>query len=445
MTGTLTADTQAILLLTAPLITGADGTRPKFLTLGDYKRLARRLRELGRTPADLVSASADSLIAECESVVPGPVLRELLGRGFQLAQAMERWRARAIWVISRADEVYPRRLKARLQEDCPPILYGCGDVALLASGGLAIVGSRDASDDMLDWTGGIGRLAARSGVTVVSGGARGVDDAAVRSALDDGGRGCAMLADSLEKHAISRSHRQAIVDRRFVLVSPYDPAARFNVGHAMGRNKLIYALADGGLVVNSALESGGTWAGAIEQLRTYRWGTLWVRQSDDAAPGNAELLRHGGIAWPGPATEVELRGMLAESAGKRHSATPLFPEKDEATPTHVVPPVETKPALADESPLPAQLPIGEGTSSAPADRLYEAAKLIILDVLARPVAEADVATALGLPKATVKQWLARLVDEGVVVKDRRPVRYRLSGSEATLPIDVTSDSPRRTA
>jgi hypothetical protein len=34
----------------------------------------------------------------------------------------------------------------------------------------------------------------------------------------------------------------------------------------MQRNKLIYALADAALVVNSDFEKGGTWAGAIEQL-----------------------------------------------------------------------------------------------------------------------------------------------------------------------------------
>ena len=54
-------------------------------------------------------------------------LQRLVGRGFLLSQAIERWQARAIWVVSRADAEYPRHLKARLREDAPAILYGCGD------------------------------------------------------------------------------------------------------------------------------------------------------------------------------------------------------------------------------------------------------------------------------------------------------------------------------
>ena len=66
-------------------------------------------------------------------------LQKLLGRGFLLSQVIERWQARAIWVVSRADAEYPRRLKTRLREDAPAVLYGCGDMALLETGGLAVV------------------------------------------------------------------------------------------------------------------------------------------------------------------------------------------------------------------------------------------------------------------------------------------------------------------
>ena len=51
---------------------------------------------------------------------------------------MERWRARAIWVVTRADADYPRRLKGRLRGNSPPVLYGCGDPAFLDGGGLAV-------------------------------------------------------------------------------------------------------------------------------------------------------------------------------------------------------------------------------------------------------------------------------------------------------------------
>lgn len=52
---------------------------------------------------------------------------------------------------------------------------------------------------------------------------------------------------------MNREHRNLLIGDQLVLISPYDPSAGFNVGHAMQRNKLIYALADASLVVNADL------------------------------------------------------------------------------------------------------------------------------------------------------------------------------------------------
>ena len=76
MTATLESNTQAILLLTAPLRSGpgrrdgdsdgggSDGG-PDLLSLGEYNELARALRDRKRAPSDLLSSDAASLIAEC--------------------------------------------------------------------------------------------------------------------------------------------------------------------------------------------------------------------------------------------------------------------------------------------------------------------------------------------------------------------------------------------
>ena len=307
MTATLSDDTKAILLLTASFNAGSAEPRHLPLSLGDYKHLARKLRELGRKPADLIAPSANDLVAACGAVVEAARLRELLSRGFQMAQAVERWSARAIWVISRADESYPRRWKERLKEDCPPILYGCGDVALLARGGLAVVGSRHADDDTLAWARHVGATAAEAGVAVVSGGARGIDEAAVRGSLEAGGRASVVLADSLEREAINKANRQPVVDKRLVIVSPYDPAAGFNVGHAMGRNKLIHCLADASLVVRCDAGSGGTWSGAVEHLGREGATALYVRNGAEAPEGNRALLAKRAVPWPEPTSVNELR------------------------------------------------------------------------------------------------------------------------------------------
>jgi DNA processing protein len=314
MNDALSPNTQAILLLTAPLIVGrgAAGERP--LSAGDYNRLAAHLRGIGRKPADFLDAKAEEVLRECQEVVDTDQVRRLLERGFLLSQAVERWSSRAIWVMSRADPEYPRRLKARLNGAAPAVLYGCGDVRLLDTGGLAVVGSRDVDDSLVAYTESVGQLAARSHKTLVSGGARGIDQAAMRGALQGGGRGIGVLADSLEKAALNREHREALLSKRLVLASPYDPSAGFNVGHAMQRNKLIYALADAALVVNSDINKGGTWAGATEQLDKLRYVRVYVRSTGTPSPGLHALKVHGAESWPNPSTADELTAALGALA-----------------------------------------------------------------------------------------------------------------------------------
>ena len=329
----LAPNTQAILLLTAPLISGQRTSAAGPLSSGEYKRLARLLRESGREPADLLGSAADEILKQCQPHFDTARLESLLERGFLLSLVVERWQARAIWVISRADAGYPMRLKKRLREDAPPVLYGCGDPALLDTGGLAVVGSRNANDALIQYTEGIGQAVASARRTLVSGGARGIDQAAMHGALNAGGKSVGVLADILERAAIDRGYRDFLMNRQLALISPYDPAARFNVGHAMQRNKLIYALANAALVVNSDYQKGGTWAGAVEQLDKLKLVKIYVRSSGQAAKGlealhALERIAHLGRGGLGVDLGVCLGVGLGRGrcgAGDRHRHRRLHP------------------------------------------------------------------------------------------------------------------------
>jgi DNA processing protein len=300
MNSALSCDTQAILLLTAPLISGRASPAADVLSPGEFKRLVRRLRELNGKPGDLLSPDQNALLDACTAVVERGRLQRLLDRGFLLGQVVEHWQTRAIWVKSAADLGYPQRLEALLGDDAPPVLYGCGDVGFLDRGGLAVVGSRNADDEMLDYAANVGRLAAKAGKAIVSGGAKGIDRSAMFGGLDGGGRAIGVLSDSLERTAMNRENRDHIIHGRLVLVSPYDPSAGFNVGNAMQRNKLIYALSDAALIVSSDLDKGGTWAGATEQLDRLRLVPIYVRSRPKRSAGIDALLRKGAVEWPDP-------------------------------------------------------------------------------------------------------------------------------------------------
>ncbi len=312
-------DGQAILLLTAPLLVGGGGRRPaggdvkrRPLTLREYNSLAAELQRRALAPAALLDdGSPIPDIARGARLDPDRIAG-LFDRRYALARALERWEKGGIWVVTRADARYPRLLRQRMGRHRPPVFYGCGDPELLDRGGLAVVGSRAVADDVAVFAEEVGALCASSAVPIVSGGAKGVDQAAMRGATDAGGCAVGILANNLARAVLVRANRDAIMQGRLVLVSPYDPAARFFVGHAMARNRLIYGLADSALVVNSDLGRGGTWTGAKEQLGKLKYVQVHVRSRGRSSEGLEGLVERGAKPWPDPGTPGELRLVMAQ-------------------------------------------------------------------------------------------------------------------------------------
>ena len=205
-THVLTPDTQAILLLCGTFGQPRDGvTRP--LALAEYNRLAQWLQQHGLRPADLLRADTAAALVADDLPLDAQRLLGLLERGGPMALAVEGWANKGLWVVGRSDEGYPQRLKSWLGRQAPPLLYGVGVIALLAGGGLAIVGSREVDDAGSDFARRVAETCARQGLQVVSGGARGVDTEAMRAALEYDGTVAGVLADSLARAAVSGRYR----------------------------------------------------------------------------------------------------------------------------------------------------------------------------------------------------------------------------------------------
>ncbi len=314
----ISADTQAALLLIAPLLTRRQDGAPEPLQPSEHRRFTGFLSENGWSLADLLAKGAEDALTHERLPLDADRLRLLLSRGFLLSQALEHWRSRAIWVVGAADDDYPPRLK-RLGKDAPPILFGCGDHSLLRQGGLAVVGSRRTDEDVLDYAERIGKLTARAGRALISGGARGVDQAAMRGALEADGAVVGVLSNDLQGAALRGEHRSALIDGHLTLVSPYAPAAGFNVGNAMQRNKMIYAMADAALIVNSDYQQGGTWAGAVEQLDKLNLAPVYVRCGEGKA--FEALIRKGACLWPDPETPESFEQALAAAPAQPEHQT----------------------------------------------------------------------------------------------------------------------------
>ena len=425
----LSANTKAILLLTSPLILGRS-VRSEALTPGEYYGLYHYLYSIEKEPADLVESGAEDLLDRCVRNINKPAvsrerLQRLLVRGILLTQAVESWRQRAIWVVSHRDQAYPQRLGERLKDKTPAILYGCGDPTLLDSGGLAVVGSRHVNEDILKYTKEIGNLAASAKRTIVSGGAKGVDQAAMNGAFESGGKSIGVLANGLKGAVTNRTHRDLILNEQLVLISPYDPSSGFNVGHAMQRNKLIYALADAALVVNAVTGKGGTWNGAIEYLNKYHLAPLFVRSTGAPSEGLKALHQKGALRWPNPGNAEELEAIF----GRDYSKTPY--QQSQGMMEAVLETEETPPASVSPQAV-KQASDTKNPAVSPADELFEKVKSLIFQFVQTPMSRNEIQAELEITSGQADKWLRRLLKEGVVEKTKTPVRY--SAAQRQLPL-----------
>ncbi len=309
-------DAQVLLLLCSHLGLTAD---PEFapLTLREWNQLARKLQAAHLRPAALLEWRAAELQRQLAlSAEEARRIAALLERGGALAILLERLEALGIRPLTRADADYPQRYRQRLRDSAPAVLFYAGEKALLGQPGIAVVGSRRLDEAGQECARLIGNACGLSGLVLYSGGARGVDTISMESALEARGTAVGVLADSLEQ--ASRRWSSALQRGDLCLLTPYSPNAGFSVGAAMGRNRLIYCLADYAIVVASDAETGGTWAGATEALQ-HGWVPVFVLAHDNMPAGNKLLLQRGALPFPHPFKEPpsQLADWLAREAARR--------------------------------------------------------------------------------------------------------------------------------
>lgn len=229
------------------------------LTPGLGPRIARQLLSAFGLPEAIFAAGLPALrrilpesLAQALAQAPGAAVLSAI-------DATEHWLAASTQhtVLSLADATYPQALLD--MPDPPAALFAIGRLELLNRPAVAIVGSRNATQQGMANAEDFAGALARAGVTVVSGLALGIDGAAHRGALaaDGGGSTVAVVGTGVDVTYPS-SHRALTQDirARGVVVSEFPlgtPALAHNFPR---RNRLIAGLSRGVLVVEAALRSG---------------------------------------------------------------------------------------------------------------------------------------------------------------------------------------------
>ena len=298
----ISEEAQVSLLLFGTLGKQAEGAEP--LTLSQFNVFEEAVTRLGHRLTDLLTD--ESIIDPiCKSTdgdkrirkkIEADNILKLIRRGVLLSFCLEKWSPYGITVLCRSDPLYPKRLLSHLGNRAPPVIYYAGNSTLLTGGGMAYVGARDASNESLDAVRTVVKLYTDRNEPTVSGGARGVDETSMTTALELGGSVIGALSGDLMKTCVKPTYRDALAAGKLLLFTAVDPSVGFTPINAMERNKYIYAMADTCFVAQSGTD-GGTWSGAVEELKRVNHRLVYVFEPADAPEGNRLLISKGGVAW----------------------------------------------------------------------------------------------------------------------------------------------------
>ena len=394
------------------------------LTPKEWAEFGVWLKKQELQPSSLLKTEWWDLVSKWQhKKITVPRLEKLLGRGVALGLALEKWERAGLWVLSYEDSDYPQILKKLLGAKAPPILFGHGcNRALLNSGGVAVVGSRSASREELDFAKDFGSKAAQDGLTVISGGARGVDENAMLGALQNGGTVIGVVANDLLRIGTTIKYREHLLTGNLILISTFNPEAGFNIGNAMARNQYLYCLADCAVVVTSTADKGGTWAGATQNIKK-NWVKLWLKQGASTGNGNVELAKKGGrwipVGVPNSLIQaLELQPKTSPAITNEKEVKRNLPESDSSDEVSSKLPSNANSAKLEKQSVASDVPNNGGFYEYFLDRMRDY-------TIEQPRSREEIIKEFNIKPGQFKEWLDRGIAENSIERFTRPVKFQL--------------------
>ena len=267
----------------------------KPLTVAQFRKLARRVRESEKAPGDRELELSD-LTALGYDAEDGRRILRLLDEEALLDRYLAKADRYGCLPLTRLTPGYPRRILEALGDDAPGCIWARGDLSLLERPGIALVGSRELRPENRRFAREAGAQAARQGLTLISGNARGADRSAQDAALAAGGGVISIVADLLTDHV----PRKGIL---YLSEEGYD--LEFSSQRALSRNRCIHALGLSAIAAQCSMQTGGTWDGSVKNLR-FGWSPLYI--FDDGSE-SADLLEQMGAEKIGFKELQDLRNL----------------------------------------------------------------------------------------------------------------------------------------
>jgi len=295
------------------ILAGIKGVGPKALWL-----IFDRLAALGKTASWLIENPGkikDILPAiQADSFEPGFSDRK--------DKAGVRPANSRVTVLHPLHPYFPRQIRnLKNTLSLPALLYADGNVAILNRPAVAIIGKRNASAQAKTMTASLASELAGLGVNVISGYAAGIDSAAHLAALRAGGTTSIILAEGIEHFQVKAEMNQILTRENTLVISQFEPGAKWAAYMAMTRNKLVAALSKAVVVIVSGPErdAGGKNSGTFAAARgAMKMGIpVFVTAPGSFAepqPGNLELIKKGCLEWDAAAGAAPILAALLTRA-----------------------------------------------------------------------------------------------------------------------------------
>jgi DNA processing protein len=210
----------------------------------------------------------------------------------------------------------------------PPLeLFAIGKESALSKPRVSIVGTRNSTAYGERITRTLARALVRTGVSIVSGMARGIDAAAHRTALEEGGNTIAVLGTGVDvPYPVGHRLLHRTIGEQGLVLSENPPGTKAGQGAFPRRNRIIAALAPVTIVVEAGFRSGAlnTASQALELGRVV--AAVPGPIDSDQSRGSNQLLRDGAVLIAATDDALALLGVSAPTITPR---PPLLPDSEQ--------------------------------------------------------------------------------------------------------------------
>ena len=365
----------------------------KPLSLGEWNQFLEKIIEMKMEPNVVLQKDLTLLKSLNYSSEYIERIKKLVSRGGAVAFEIDDLSRKGIEIITLFDSDYPVLLKRKLKRKTPPILFYAGDIELAKKIGIAVVGSRDVDEAGINFTKKLVEKASNERLIVYSGGAKGVDSISEKTAIERGSAVVSFIADSLISKIKKKDVLQNIMQGKLLLISDIKPDAGFSAARAMNRNKFIYAAAYGAFVVSSDYNKGGTWSGAIENIKNdwtkeFVWNYKYYN-------GNLKLIEKGAV--PYELSEERIYDAITRKESK-YDQLDIFKMS----------------TSINESSQEFNKSVNENQKSTDNQDIYEIVKNFIVENIDDGLDIDQTAEKFNVAKGQMKIWLKRLCDDEMI-------------------------------